>query len=158
MENQMNQETIFRFLVVASIVIAVLGTSLDLVVPGLLPAVLEDAYEAHVAAEEPMMSRALTLIGFMLVLLIGSVVGTIGLLLFKPWGRQLSLWLSVLAVLSYPFLGPIVNSGWATMLHNTSIMLWGAALAMAYFAEIKVRFERDFSNNSLRSTREDARA
>lgn len=154
----MNQATIFRFLVVASIAISVLGASVDSFVPGLLPTVLEDAYEAYAAAEEPTMSRALTLGGLALVLLVGAVVGTIGLLLFKPWGRQLSLWLSAVAMLSYPFLGPVVYSGWTAMLTETSMMLWGAALAMAYFAEIKVRFERDFANNAMQSTREDARA
>jgi hypothetical protein len=136
----MNQATIFRFLVVTSIALAVLGALVDSIVPGLLPTVLEEAYETYVAAEEPTMSHALTLGGLALVLLIGTAVGTIGLLLFKPWGRQLSLWLSVLAMLSYPFLGPAVYSGWATMLTETSMMLWGAALAMAYFAEIKLRF------------------
>ena len=154
----MNQATIFRFLVVASLAIAVLGSSVDSFVPGLLPTVLEDAYEAYAAAEEPTMSRALTLGGLALVLLIGTVVGTIGLLLFKPWGRHFSLWLSVLAMLSYPFLGTVVYSGWATMLTETSMMLWGAALAMAYFAEIKVRFEKNIANNTMQSTREDARA
>ena len=154
----MNQATIFRFLVVASIAIAILGASVDSFVPGLLPTVLEDAYEAYAAAEEPTMSYALALGGLALVLLIGAVVGTIGLVLFRPWGRPLSLWLSVLAMLSYPFLGPVVSSGWGTMLTETSMMLWGAALAMAYFAEIKVRFERDFANNAMQSAHEDARA
>lgn len=144
----MNQATIFRVFVVTSIATAVVGASVDAFVPSLIPTVLEDAYEEHAAAEEPTMSQALMLGGSALVMLVGAVVGTIGLLLFKPWGRQLSLWLSVLAILSYPFFGPVVYSGWATMLTEASMMFWGAALAMAYFAEIKVRFER---------TREDAR-
>lgn len=154
----MNQVTIFRVLVVTSIVMGVLGASVDPFVPGLLPTVLEDAYETYVATEEVTVSHVLTLGGLVLVMLIGGVAGLIGLLLFKPWGRQLSLWLSVLAMLSYPFLGPVVYSGWAAMLAETSMVLWGAALAMAYFAEIKVRFERDFANNAMQSTSEDARA
>lgn len=138
----MNQTMTFRCLVVASIVTAVLGASVDAFVPSLIPAVLGDAYEEYAAAEEPTMSNALILGGAALALFIGAVVGTIGLLLFKSWGRQLSLWLSILAILSYPFFGPVLYSGWATMLAEASMMLWGAALAMAYFAEIKVRFER----------------
>lgn len=137
----MNQATIFRFLVVASIAMAVLGTVVDSVFPGQLPTVLDDAYEAYAAAEEPTLSRALAMGGLALVLLVGVAVGTIGLLLFKSWGRQLSLWLSVLTIFSYPVLGPVVYSGWAAMLTETSMMLWGAALAMAYFAdEIRERF------------------
>lgn len=147
----MNQVTTFRILVVASIAAAVLGASVDAFIPSLLPAVLGDAYEAHMAAEEPTMSRALVFGGLAIVLLIGVVVGTIGLLLFKPWGRSLSLWLSVLATLSYPLFGPVVYSGWAAMLADTSMMLWGAALAMAYFAEINVRFAKDFANDATRA-------
>lgn len=144
----MNQTTIFRFLVVASIVMAPLGASLDFFVPSLLPTVLGDAYEAYAIADAPAMSYVLALAGLALVLFIGSVVGTIGLLLFKPWGRPLSLWSSVLGMLSYPFLGAVVYSGWANMLTETSMLFWGAALAMAYFAEIKVRFEPSFANNA----------
>lgn len=94
----MNQTTIFRFLVVASIVMAPLGASLDFFVPSLLPTVLGDAYEAYAIADAPAMSYVLALAGLALVLFIGSVVGTIGLLLFKPWGRPLSLWSSVLGM------------------------------------------------------------
>ena len=154
----MNQVMTFRFLVMISIVTAVLGASMDFLVPSLIPAVFGAASEAYAAGKEPMMSHVFLLGGLALVLLISAVVGTIGLLLFKSWGRQLSLWLSVLATLCYPFFGPVVCSGWATMLTETSMMLWGAALAMAYFAEIKVRFERDCANNAMPSTREDARA
>lgn len=147
----MSQTTIFRFLVVASIAAAVLGACVDTFVPSLLPAALGDAYEAYVAAEEPTMSHALVFGGLAIVLLVGVVIGTIGLLLFKPWSRSLSLWLSVLGTLSYPSLGPVVYSGWAAMLTETSMMLWGAALAMAYFAEIKVRFAKDFANDAPRA-------
>ena len=147
----MNQTTLFRFLVLASIAVAVLGSLVDSIVPGLLPTPLEDAYETYLATEEPSMSLALTLGGFTIVLLLGTLVGTVGLLLFKPWGRPLSLWTSVLAMFSYPFIGPVLCSGWAAMLTETSMMLWGAALAMAYFADIKVRFETGFANTVIES-------
>lgn len=137
----MNQTTIFRVLIVASVALAVLGTCVDFLVPGLLPTVLEDAYAAYSDADELTMSQAVMFSGIALVLLVGFVAGTIGLLLFKPWARPLSLWFSVLATLSYPLLGPVVYSGWATMLTETSMMFWGAALAMAWFGDIKVRFD-----------------
>jgi hypothetical protein len=152
----MNQATTFRFLVVTSSAAAVLGACLDSFVPGLLPTALEDAYDAYAAAEEPSVSYLLALGGLSLVLLICGVAGTIGLLLFKPWGRLLSLWVSLLAALSCPFLGPAVCSGWTTMLTEASMMLWGAALAMAYFAEVRLRFDRDATDNALRPTREGA--
>lgn len=139
----MNQTTVFRFLVVASIVMAILGGLVDTIVPSLLPEALGDAYDAYAATDDPTLSHVLALGGVALVMIIAGVASTIGLLLFKPWGRQLSLWFSVVAMLTYPFFGPVVYSGWTAMLTETSMMLWGAALAMAYFAEIKVRFARD---------------
>ena len=154
----MNQSAIFRFLIVATIALAVLGGTVDLLAPGLLPSALDEAYEAYLATEEPTLSFVIALGGVSLVLLIGAVVGTIGLLLFKRWARWLSLWLSVLSALIYPFLGPVLYSGWATMFTETSMMLWGAALAMAYFSEIKVRFESDVASNAMQATGEDARA
>lgn len=147
----MNQTTVFRFMVVASIVTAILGGFVDAIVPSLLPAALGDAYEAYAATDDPTLSHALALGGVALVMIIAGVASTIGLLLFKPWSRQLSLWFSVVATLGYPFFGPTVYSGWAAMLTETSMMLWGAALAMAYFAEIKVRFEKELANDATRS-------
>jgi urea transporter len=135
----MNQTTIFRFLILASLALAVLGTFLDLVVPGLLPAGLEAAYEAD---EEPALSLVLLLAAVSLILLVGGIVATVGLLLFKPWSRAAALWLTVLSLVIYPFLGPFLQSGWAFMLYEVAMMFWGAALAMAYFSELRPRFDR----------------
>jgi len=137
-----NQATIFRFLVVASLVIAILGASVDYFVPGLVPPVLDEAYQAYAEGEEPTLSYALAMGAGALVLFIGGIVVTIGLLLFKSWSRPLCLGLSVVSLGFYPFLGAAVLSGWSTMLTELSMTLWGAAVAMAYFADIKVRFAR----------------
>jgi hypothetical protein len=45
------------------------------------------------------------------------------------------------------------------MLTETSMMLWGAALAMAYFSELRSRFEAGIANKPLQPiAREDARS
>lgn len=85
------------------------------------------------------------------------LAGTIGLFLYKQWDRQLSLWLSVLAMLSYPFGEIVVNSVWADMLADVSLTIWRAVLAMAYFSDVKARFAPEVANNSVQVTREDAR-
>lgn len=136
----MNQTAIFRFLILASIVLAMLGSLVDLFMPGLVPQVLNDAYETY-AAEEPSLWLALTMGVSALILLVGVIVATIGLWLFKRWSRGLSFWLTVFSVVIYPFLGPVLYSGWALMLTEIGMMLWGAALAMAYFSELSLRFE-----------------
>lgn len=136
----MSQTAIFRCVILASIVLAVLGPLLDLFMPGLIPQEFEDAYDAYFT-EEPQLWLALALGVFGLALIVGAVVGTVGLWLFKPWSRGFSFWLTVSSVVTYPFLGPVVYSGWALMLTEVAMMLWGAALAMAYFSELRLRFE-----------------
>lgn len=154
----MNQTSIFRFLIVAAVTIAVIGACIDSLMPGLLPPILENAYDTYIATEEPVLWLTLAVGGFSLVLFIAGIVSTIGLLLFKRWSRPLSFWLSVLSVFSYPFFGAALYSGWSLMLTEISMMLWGAVLAMAYFSELRVRFEDPVANNVMQATREDARA
>lgn len=136
----MNQAAIFRFLVLASLVLAVLGSLVDLLVPGLFPKQIDDAYEAYLT-EEPELWVALAMGVFAVVLLVGAIVGTVGLYLFKRWSRGFSFWLTVFSMASYPFLGPILYSGWAFLLTELGMVFWGAALAMAYFSELKLRFD-----------------
>lgn len=154
----MNQHTIFRALILASSSIAVLAVCVDFLIPGLVPPSLKEAYEAYRAAEELSLPLLLALLGFAVALFIGGIAGTIGLFLYKQWGRQLSLWLSVLAMLLYPFGGIVVNSAWANMLTDVSQIIWGAVLAMAYFSDVKARFAPEVANNVVQATREDARA
>ena len=136
----MNQTAIFRCLILASIVLAIIGSLVDLCMPGLVPQELNDAYETY-AAEEPSLWLVLTMGVAALIMLVGVVVGTIGLWLFKRWSRGLSFWVTVFSVVTYPFLGPVLYSGWALMLTELGVMLWGAALAMAYFSELRLRFD-----------------
>jgi hypothetical protein len=136
----MNQTAIFRLLILASLVLGVLGSLVDLFVPGLFPPELEKAYDAYVV-EEPSPWLAVAMSVSALIFLVAVGVGTVGLWLFKRWGRGLSFWLTVVSIASYPFLGPVLYSGWALMLTEGGMMLWGAALAMAYFSELGSRFE-----------------
>ena len=135
----MNQTTIFRFLILASLALGILGAVLDLVIPGSLPAGLAAAYDEHVD-EEPL-SLILVLGVVSIVIAVGAVAGTIGLFMFKPWSRTVAFGFSVLSLVIYPFLGPVLQSGWALMLTEAAMMSWGGALAMAYFSELRSRFD-----------------
>jgi len=144
----MNQIALFRSFILASIAMAVVGPSLDFFVPGLLPQQLGDAYDAYLA-EEPALWLVVAVGAFSLVLLVGAVVGTVGLFLLKRWSRGFSLWLTAISTMSYPFLGPALYSGWAFMLTEVAMMLWGAVLAMAYFSELRVRFDGSNTNGAM---------
>jgi hypothetical protein len=73
--------------------------------------------------------------------LAAALVGVIGLFLFKPWGRPLSLWSTVLSFFLIAFLGPVVSSGVAYSLDQAAMALWGVALALAYFPPVAERFK-----------------
>ncbi len=134
-------KSIFRLLIIIGFCFSVVGAGLDFLVPGIVPEPLQEAYDAYTTAEEPSLLWLLIVSLFGLGILIVGAAATIGLLLFKRWSRRLAFWLSVLSVLFYPVLGPVIYSGWAYMLIELSMMLWGAALAMAYFSELKVHFD-----------------
>lgn len=137
----MKQVTIFRLMIVVGFCLAITGAFLDMVVPGIVPPVLEDAYDAY-SAEEPEPAHLLLLGVLLLLVFIAGLASTIGLFFLKPWSRRVALWVTVLAVVIYPFFGASVCSGWASMLIDSSSMLWGAVLAMAFFSELKVHFEK----------------
>ena len=135
-------EKIFRGFIVLGVLLSVLGAAVDLLVPGSVPAELAEAYASVSAIEDATLISLAGLSVFALALAIVGIVALIGLYFFKRWGRRLSLAITVISVLIYPALGPAVYSGWALMLTVSSVMLWGAVLAMAYFSVLQSRFEQ----------------
>lgn len=130
---------VFRVLIVASFAAAVLGALVDVIVPNLLPKGLEDAYDAYVDRDLEWTSMLIAGAAS-LVVFVGAIAATVGLLLLRRWARRLALLMTVLAMPIYPLLGPTIYSGWASMLVESSMVMWGAALAMAYYSELAVYF------------------
>jgi len=81
-------------------------------------------------------------IGVFSVLVLGWLVGLVGLFRFKRWGRSLSLYSTIATILSYPFMGSSLSWGVESGLYESSGMLWGAILAIAYFSPVSSRFGR----------------
>lgn len=132
--------TIFRTIIVAGLILAIAGGLIDLLFPDLVPAQINDAYEAYSAGEAA--DTYLVMGVLALFVLVVALVATVGLLLLKRWARPLAFWTTVVSTLSYPALGPYLYSGLSLMLTEASMMLWGAALAMAYFSDLRTHFER----------------
>lgn len=136
-----NPVTAFRTLIVASLVLSLVGGFIDLVVPALVPESLASAYEAYAlteASHASLMIAAAVSLGFMVL----AVVATVGLLVLQPWARTLALWSTAVSFLAYPLLGAMLHSGFAAMLTDISMVLWGAALAMTFFSDLRSRFQR----------------
>jgi urea transporter len=130
---------IFRALLAGGLFLAIVGTIVDVSIPNLLPKVLDDAWATY--SENTSWSRIAIVGGLGLIVFAAGVIATIGLMLLKRWARPLALWITVISVLAYPALGGAVYSGWALMLDESATIMWGAALAMAYFSELKSHFQ-----------------
>ena len=70
------------------------------------------------------------------------IVASIGLLVLQRWVRPLAVWSTAVSVLIYPLLGALLQSGVAATLLSIATLLWGAALAMTFYSDLKSHFQR----------------
>ena len=131
--------TFFRCLVLCSVLLLFASAIVDWLFPYLVSQAITTAIE-----NEPMPSflenhpfLALTLLLPWLIVVLAS---TIGLLFFKRWARVLALYSTLFSFGFYPLLGLSVSSALATAFSDASLMLWGAVLALAYYAPVSERF------------------
>ncbi len=130
--------SLFRYTIIAYIVLAIFGGVFDLIFPSAIPETLSLAKEVN---ETNLSSIALTSVAIVgLVTLLGGIVATIGLFLFLPWAPHFAVVITILTFFASLFLGADVASGWSMALTSLSDTLWGAILALAYFPPLKERF------------------
>ena len=128
---------VFRLFVVLSFLLPVVAMGIDALFPTLISRGLTEAVQAEPI---PPFLESWWFIVVTVVLVAAALAGSIGMLLFKRWARSLSLWSTVFVLAYLPFIGSIVESGLAASLYEASSMLWGAALAAAYFSTLRQRF------------------
>ncbi len=134
----MDPVTVFRGLLVASLVTALASSFLDAAFPALLPPVLQGAWEAHSNEESGASLWFLAVSALGLLAALGVVV--VGPFRLKAWSRPGAIVITLVTVPYMVILGPTLLSGWAMALQETSSMLWGAALAMSYLHPLAARF------------------
>lgn len=133
---------LFRILLLASLLVGIAAGVVDMVFPSLIPRELTDA-QAKLeeatwgAAGWGTLSIALTALAVLGAL---GLAGMVGLFLFRPWGRTISVIATALTLPLYLLLGPVIQSGGAYLLQEISMILWGGLLALAYFSPLGVRF------------------
>lgn len=128
----------FRLFLTASAVLSILAIATVFLPDGYSQA-LADAY-----ANEPLpwlFQNEYAAIGVGVVALAITIVGYVGLFLLKRWGRGLSLGITVLGLPLYLLTGPTLLSPLEAMLSDTSLMVWGACLALAYYSPVAARME-----------------
>ena len=128
----------FRGLILASVALPVLGGTITLLLPNLLP-------ESLRLAEEQMFDAWSldSLIGLVIGGLaygLAAIVALVGLFLFKRWARPLNVALTGGLFVIWPVIGYNISSGWAQACNDVAFVLWGVVLAMAYLPPICERF------------------
>jgi hypothetical protein len=76
-------------------------------------------------------------------LLAAALVASLGLCLFKRWGRTLFLLCTVIWVITSPLSEFYVNMGWSTLLGYPATLLEGMIIALAYFSHLRRMFTRE---------------
>lgn len=133
---------LFRILLLASLLLGIAAGVVDAVFPSLIPQELSDAQaklDTGIRDAAGWGGLALLMSAGVLLGVLG-IAGLIGLFLFRPWGRTISVIGTVLAFPTYLLLGPVLQSSWSFLLQEISMILWGGLLALAYFSPLGVRF------------------
>lgn len=130
--------TRFRMFLIASALLPVATIAAAFLPSGYAQA-LSDAY-----ASEPvpwLFQNESAAIGIGAAALAITIAGYVGLFLLKRWGRTLSLGITLLGLPLYLLSGPTLMSPFEAMLSDTSWMVWGACLALAYYSPVAARME-----------------
>jgi hypothetical protein len=132
--------TEYRFLLVLWTYVAV---TLASIVAGFFPTYSDALATAYAGEPEDWLSRNIWADVIVSTLLLCSwLVGLIGLFFFKRWARSLSLAQTFLGLVVLFFIGPNLLSSLESFLLETSILLWGVILTLAYFSPVSTRFDQ----------------
>lgn len=132
--------SLYRALVVASLVVGVASAALDYVFPSLLSEQLRAAQASQLTEmSTPRLLAFLLLASIALVLYIASMYG---LYRFRPWAPRIALICTAVVLVIPPLGGASAQSGVAIAAAYLSSYLWGAAIALAYVSPISARFSR----------------
>jgi uncharacterized membrane protein (DUF2068 family) len=138
--------TLYRALLLASIAIGVIGGTLDLIFPALLP----DAFRAaQTEYDEALADSHAIMLGLgAVLLLIVLLCTTYGLYRFRSWARSAALISTAFALATYPLIGPTSQSGLAASVDALASYLWGAILALSFVPPIAGRFTKPGTEES----------
>jgi uncharacterized BrkB/YihY/UPF0761 family membrane protein len=119
-------EKYFRYLLILYVV-CTLAAFIAALIPGGYSQALSDAYSNEPLPWDWNTQNIWIVLAVALPLLAAAVAGVIGLYRFERWGRTLSLYMTGVS--------PILN-----LFFETSMLLWGAILALSYYSALSSRF------------------
>jgi len=140
----MNAILFFRFILIASILTAIIFVVLDIMLIDTLPRQLQN-YLSSQQQNMDAVNNTEAAFGVLLLIVI-TVLMTIffiGIWNFKRWARILFVVITVFGLLSMPFIEePIIHVPWAYMFAGLSSTLGGMLLVLMYTAPIKYYFSK----------------
>lgn len=140
----MSSVSLFRFVLIAGLIFAIIGAIAGISLSDTLPTILQD-YLTQVDNEDMSNGEAIFLLLTMLAVLLLLPISTIGLWKFKSWARMLYVVITVAFIPFYPAIGPVVMNGWEAMFSNIALILEGILLAMMFTGEVSQNFSQSKS-------------
>jgi hypothetical protein len=98
-------------------------------------------YETILIPDQQSVLELLTNIPFLIQILLG-VLGAVGLILFRTWGRPVFLVYVVAELVLTLLTGPHVSTGWTALVGYVCSLAEGAILALMYLSPIRRMFAR----------------
>ncbi|ELB3894087.1 MULTISPECIES: hypothetical protein [Morganellaceae] len=135
----MSSTSLFRFVLIAGLIFAIVGVVAGISLSDTLPTILQD-YLAQTEGEDISNGEAIFFLLAMLAVLLLLPISTIGLWKFKSWARTLYVVITVAFIPFYPAIGPVVMNGWEAMFSDIALMLEGILLAMMFSGEVSQKF------------------
>jgi hypothetical protein len=132
-------EKYFRYLLILHVV-CILAGLLAALIPGGYSQALSDAYSNEPLPWNWNTEHIWIILAVAVPLLAAAVAGVIGLYLFKRWGRTLSLYITGISLILNLLIGPTLSTPLENMFLDTSMLLWGAILALSYYSALSSRF------------------
>ena len=134
----MNSKTLFRTILVASIVFGILSAVAGITLQTTLPYELQ----SYLAKKEASTSNAgiIAVIVALVIVLPACIIITIGVWRFRRWARTAWVILTVAGVVITPFLGEFIMNSWEIMFFDISSSLAGVLIAMMFLEPIKSAF------------------
>jgi len=132
--------SLFRIILISGVITAIVGVVVGINLADTLPILLQD-YLINVDNEDITDGEATLSLIALFSLLILLLVSTIGLWKFKRWARTLYITLTVISVLFYPTLGPVVMNAWEAMFNDLALILEGILIAMMLTGPISEKFK-----------------
>lgn len=135
--------TVFRSFIALSCILGAGSSAVDKLFPEAVPQGLRSSYEGLPPLVPASDLEAILVTSLVFAIAATSVASSIGLLFFRRWSRPMAIYSIVVMLLSFPLLGPILQSGWSFALDGLATLAWGAVLTMAYSPALKERFDAE---------------